>query len=205
MTSQADPNMDERISLARHEGGPALGTLLEKYRPYLLLLARLQLSRRLQGKLDASDVVQDAFLTAHRSFPQFRGCSEPELTAWLRKILATRLARTIRHYWGTKGRDVRLECALADDLDQSSAALGAVLADPRSSPSQQAARREQGVVLTEALATLPEHYREVLVLRHLEGLSFPEVAQRLSRTVDSVEKLWARALGKLRQSLEVSP
>jgi RNA polymerase sigma-70 factor (ECF subfamily) len=148
--------------------------------------------------VDVSDVVQETFLTAHRCFHQFRGKSEPELAGWLRKILASQMAKSLRHFWGTKARDVRLECALADDLDRSSQALGVALADPCSSPSQQANRREQAVLLGNALAALPEKYREVLVLRHLEGLSFPDVARRMSRSVDSVEKIWARALGKLR-------
>jgi RNA polymerase sigma-70 factor (ECF subfamily) len=201
MTAEIMVNMDDLIARARTDDGAALGLLLERYRPYLGILARVQMSRRLQGKLDASDVVQEAFLTAHRSFAQFRGSSEAELTGWLRKILASHLAKTIRRYWGTRARDIRLECQLAEDLDQSSRAIGQFVADPRSSPSQHAQRREQGLHLMDALAELPEAYRDVLILRHLEGLSFPEIARRMERTVDSVEKLWTRALGKLRHSL----
>jgi RNA polymerase sigma-70 factor (ECF subfamily) len=201
MTAAMETNLEQWIASARVEGGPVLGKLLERYRAYLGVLARVQMSRGLQGKLDASDVVQEAFLTAHRSFPQFRGRSEAELTSWLRTILASQLAKTIRHYWGTRARDVRLERNMAEAIDQSSQALGQALADPRSSPSQHAQRREQALLLVDALADLPETYREVLILRHLEGLTFPEVANRLGRTVDSVEKLWVRALGKLRHSL----
>ena len=70
---------------------------------------------------------------------------------------------------------------------------------PQSSPSQQAVRREQGVLLADALDQLPEDYREVLVRRHLEGLPFPEVARRMGRSQDSIEKLWMRGLARLRQ------
>jgi RNA polymerase sigma-70 factor (ECF subfamily) len=70
------------------------------------------------------------------------------------------------------------------------------------SPSRQASRREQAVLLADALGKLPEAYREVIILSHLEGLSFPEVARRLGRTLDSVKNLWARALARLRRSLE---
>ena len=73
---------------------------------------------------------------------------------------------------------------------------------PQSSPSQQAIRREQSVLLAEALGRLPADWRELLILRHLEGLTFPEVAKRLGRTVDSVKKLWPRALAGLRRLLE---
>lgn len=62
--------------------------MLERYRPYLLVLARMQINRRLQGKVDAADVVQEAFLAAHRDFTQFRGDSEAAFRAWLREILA---------------------------------------------------------------------------------------------------------------------
>jgi RNA polymerase sigma-70 factor (ECF subfamily) len=205
MTNPVTSNVEPLIDLARQQDRQALGTLLERYRDYLVLLARLQLSRRLQGKCDPADVVQETFLAAHRSFPQFRGNTEAELTAWLRQILASRIAKLVRHYCGTQGRDVRLECALANDLDRSSQALGQGLAAPCSTPSHQAARREQAVLLAEALAELPEGYREVLILRHLEGLTFPEVARRLGRTLDAVEKVWARALGKLRRSLGGRP
>ena len=75
----------------------------------------------------------------------------------------------------------------------------------QSSPSQQASRREQAVLLADALAELPADYREVIVLRHLEGLTFPQVAQRMGRTLDSVEKLWMRALVQLRQLLGANP
>jgi RNA polymerase sigma-70 factor (ECF subfamily) len=205
MTDPATPSFEHLITLARTQDSQALGVLLELYRPYLVLMARLQLSRRLQGKFDAADVVQEAFLAAHRSFARFRGTTEAELAAWLRQILASRIAKSVRHYWGTKGRDVRLECALVDDMDRSSQALSQALAAPCSTPSHQAARREQAVLLADALAALPDGYREVLILRHLEGLTFPEVARRLGRTLDSVEKVWVRALGKLRHSLGVRP
>src|SRR5438477_10002440 len=87
----------------------ALGSLLELYRNYLRLLARVQIGRRLQGKLDASDLVQDTFLEAHRNFRLFQGSEEPQLVCWLRQILAGRVANLVRHYFGTQGRDVRLE------------------------------------------------------------------------------------------------
>src|SRR5437762_1124308 len=85
------------------------GRLLELYRRYLALLARVQIGQRLQGKVDASDVVQETFLEAHRHFARFRGTSEAELVHWLRQILAARLANLFRHYLGTQGRDIRLE------------------------------------------------------------------------------------------------
>src|SRR6476661_9104426 len=89
---------------ARAGDAATLGQLLELYRRYLSLLARVQIGRHLQGKVDASDVVQETFLEAHRNFPRFRGTSEGELVRWLRQILATRLADLLRRYLGARGR-----------------------------------------------------------------------------------------------------
>jgi RNA polymerase sigma-70 factor (ECF subfamily) len=178
--------------------------LLESYRGYLGLLARLQIGRRLQGKVDPADLVQEAFLTAHRHFAQFQGTTEGELIAWLRQILASRLSDLLRRYCGAQSRDVRLERALAGELDQSSRVLDEGLVAKQSSPSHQAARREQAVLLADALDRLPPDYREVIILHHLEDLNFPDVAQRMGRTVDSVKNLWIRALARLRRILGVT-
>jgi RNA polymerase sigma-70 factor (ECF subfamily) len=177
---------------------------LEQFRNYLLLLGRLQIGKRLQGKADATDLVQETFLEASRHFPRFRGSSEQELASWLRQILAKNLAHLVRRYYGTQRRDVRLERELALDLDQSSAVLDRGLIAPDSSPSERASRREQALVLADVLGELPEDYREVIIQRQLEGLSFPEVARRMDRSLDSVKKLWMRALDRLRQLMEVS-
>jgi RNA polymerase sigma-70 factor, ECF subfamily len=193
----------ELLLQARAGDAGRLGELLECYRRYLGILARVQLGQRLQGKLDAEDLVQDVFLEAHRHFPQFAGTTEGQFLAWLRQILAATLANLIRRYLGTQGRDIRLERELANELAHSSRVLDGALVAQVSSPSQAASKREQGVLLADALTELPEDYREVVLLRNLHGLSFPEVAERMGRTVDSVEKLWLRALIRLRQKLGV--
>jgi RNA polymerase sigma-70 factor, ECF subfamily len=198
MSSLSGPDLEQLLALARAGDGPALGQLLELYRPYLALLARLQIGRRLQGKVDAADLVQETFLAAHSHFAQFQGAGEAEFLGWLRQILASRLAKLIRRFCGTKRRDVRLERQLAVEMDQSSRLLDRSLLAASSSPSHRAARREQAVLLADALEQLPDDYREVLVLHHLQGLSLPEVARRLGRTLDSVKNVWLRALARLR-------
>ena len=194
---------DPETLIQRARGGSeaSLGTLLESYSSYLTLLARVQIGRRVQGKVDPGDIVQETFLEAHRQFPNFRGTSEGELVAWLRRILAGQLALTLRRFLGTKGRDVNLERQLGVDLDNSTQALDGGLVASCSTPSQHVARREQAVILADALANLPEDYREVIVLRHLEALPFADVAGRMGRSEDSVQKLWVRALASLRRTL----
>jgi RNA polymerase sigma-70 factor (ECF subfamily) len=194
MTSMHDP--EAKIEQARGSGD--LGLLLDDYRNYLTLLARVEIGRRLQGKVDASDLVQETFLEAHRHFENFRGDTEAQFAAWLRQILATRVANLVRRFVGAKARDIRLEQQLAEELNDSSKFMGPELSAAMSSPSHQAAKREQGVLLAEALARLPEQYRETIVLRHLEGLTFPQIAEKLGRSVDAVQKLWLRGLARLR-------
>jgi RNA polymerase sigma-70 factor, ECF subfamily len=196
---------EKLLGLARSGDGLALGQLLELYRDYLALLARLQIGKRLQGKVDASDLVQETFLKAHRDFGEFRGGTEGEWVSWLREILGCNLAHQVRRYCGTQRRDVRLERDLARDLNESSRILDQALVGRQSSPSQGAIRREQAVLLAGALEQLPEDYREVIILSHLQGLSFPEVARTMGRTLDSVKNLWARALARLRHTLGDPP
>ena len=104
----------------------------------------------------------------------------------------------VRHYYGMQRRDIRQELQFQADLDQSSVVLEQALIAKGSSPSERAARRERAVILADALQQLPNDYREVLILHHLEGHAMPEVAQRMERTVGSTRKLWSRALIELR-------
>jgi RNA polymerase sigma-70 factor (ECF subfamily) len=197
--------LSEQVSmLQRARGGDeaAIGTLLKGYARYLTLIAQIQIGKRLQAKVDADDVVQDVFLEAHRQFVNFRGTTEGELTAWLRRILAGQIAGVFRRYLGTRGRDAQLERDLQIQLDESSRMLDRGLVGGGNSPSQSVSRREQAVLLAEALDRLPADYRAVIVHRHIEQLSFAEVAQRMERSEDSVQKLWMRALKSLRTEME---
>lgn len=193
------------IDLARRGDEAASGRLLAAYHEYLKLLARVQIGRRLQGKLDASDLVQETFMDAHRQMPQFKGATEAELLAWLRKILAGHVAMTVRRYFGSKGRDINLERGIAAQIDASSQAMDGGLIGSNTTPSQHVARREQSVLLADALSQLSEDHREAIVLRHLEGLSLAETATRMGRSQDSVQKLYVRGLMNLRRLMGSVP
>jgi RNA polymerase sigma-70 factor (ECF subfamily) len=202
MNRSAEQTPERLLLQARQGEEEALGALLGKYHNYLELLARLEIGRRLQNKVDTADLVQETFLEAHRNFKLFRGSGEQEFVSWLRSILGAKVSNLLRHYIGTQGRDVRREQGLEINLDQSSRMIDRGLMALGSSPSQKVMRSETGVLLAEALAQLPEDYRDVVMLRHLEELSFPEVAERMGKTVDSVQKLWVRALLKLREKMK---
>jgi RNA polymerase sigma-70 factor (ECF subfamily) len=200
MTSPS-PSVARLLSALADGDAQAQADVLLRFRPWLHLLARLQIDTRLQGKFDASDVVQQTLLEACRDLPKFRGRTEAELLAWLRQILAHVLAHHVRRYHGAQQRRLDREVSLEASLAESSQRLANVLAAPGSSPSQQAARREEEVQLAEVLARLPADYREVIILRNLEGLPHEDVARRMKRSVGATRMLWARALARLRELL----
>jgi RNA polymerase sigma-70 factor (ECF subfamily) len=198
----AEPNsaVGRLLRDARRSGGSP-GALLEWFRNYLRLLARTGVDASLQGKADPSDVVQEVLLKAHQGFGQFPGRTEAELAGWLRQILAHTLTDLVRRYQATAARDVGRERSLEEMLGASSAALE-LLACAGPTPSESAERRELGVVLADALAELPEEYREVLVLRSLEERDWGDVARTLGRTEGAVRMLWTRALKQLGPLME---
>jgi RNA polymerase sigma-70 factor (ECF subfamily) len=192
---------DFLLEQARAGDVAALGRLLELYRNYLRLVARTLISQALRARLDASDVVQVTFLKAAREFPKFVGSTEPELTAWLRQILVRTLANEVKQHRAQR-RDYRREEPIEALLDSSSVAIQERLAAPLSSPSAHISRREQAVLLADALEKLPADYREVFVLRNLEHVSFAEIGARMNRSSGAARMLWARAVDKLSQLLK---
>jgi RNA polymerase sigma-70 factor, ECF subfamily len=173
---------------------------LERFRSYLVLLARLKLDRKLRGKLDASDVVQQTLLEAHQALESFRGDDLAAQAAWLRQILARNLANAVRDLTRAK-RDVRKERSLQADLDASASRLDGWLAAEQFSPSQKMERQERALQLAEALAQLPEAQRDAVVLRHFQGLPLAEIAEQLICTTAAVTGLLQPGLKNLRKSL----
>jgi RNA polymerase sigma-70 factor (ECF subfamily) len=173
---------------------------LEAYRDYLRLLARLELSPRLQAKLDASDIAQQAILEAHKCRAQFRGQSEVEWLAWLRAILANTLAAAGRRF-STEARDLGRERSLEAELERSASRLECLLAADQTSPSWRASRHEELMRLAQAIARLPEDQRRVIELHHLNGLPVAEVATLMDRSRPAVVGLLFRGLNRLRELL----
>jgi RNA polymerase sigma-70 factor (ECF subfamily) len=197
----ADKSPELLLGQARAGCALALGRLLELYRNYLRLLARTQIDLALRVRLDPSDLVQETLLEAHRDFPQFLGTTEKELVTWLRRILVRNLADQVKHH-KAQARNWKREESLEVLLDRSSSAAEQALAKGISTPSALASRREQAVLLADALARLPPDYREVIVLRNLEHLKFDDIATRLGRSSGAVRMLWSRALEKLGRLME---
>ena len=205
MRPESRPSQEQLLRSARAGRPECLGQLLQLYRNYLKLLAATQIDERLRARVSPSDVVQETLLEAHRDFCQFRGRTGPEFLAWLRQILINNLMRLVERHVLAQKRDVRREVSLdriAAALERSTARLEAVLADQGASPSSSVQRREYAIVLADCLVELPPDYREVLVLRHLKGLRFSEVAERMDRSAGAARMLWLRAIERLRDVLE---
>ena len=175
--------------------------LFAQCRNFLGIVARAQTESCLRAKVDASDLVQQTLLEAYRDFHKFRGTTEAEWLAWLRQILAHNAANFIRHYRGTAKRQAHREVALKQPGDDTNAPGAPDPADHAESPSQQLLRKERELQVAEALAQLTPDYREVILLRNLERLSFDEVAQRMDRTRPAAQMLWMRAMRKLQEML----
>ena len=173
---------------------------LEQYRRYLKLLAEMQLNPHLKVKEDASDIVQQTMLEAHRDFVTFRGKTEAELKAWLTTILANNIVSVARHY-GRDKRDPRREVSLQDQFEQSSALLHKQLAAEQTSPSMKLMKQERSQQVAEALLRLLEGERDAVVLKHYHNWTVAEIAQHLGRTEEAVAGLLRRGLKKLRDHL----
>ena len=207
--SQSHSTISElMLSQALAGSRESFGRLLHRYRNYLKLLAVAQLDRKLHRRISPSDVVQETFLDANRDFEKFQGKSNGEFCAWLRKILVNNIHRVIEQHVLTEKRTVRKEVsleALARSLEQSTIRLEALLPDPGTSPTMSAQRHEQELQLADQLAELSSDYRDVLVLRHIEGLPFEQVGKRMDRTTGAVRMLWLRAIRHLREQVDREP
>jgi RNA polymerase sigma-70 factor (ECF subfamily) len=176
---------------------------LERFRSYLLVLARAGLDPRLRPKVDPSDVVQQTMLEAHAALDRLDANTTAELAAWLRQILQRNLMNLGRDFTRAK-RDVRRETAPAASPDESAARLDALLAASVFSPSRNLDKAEQLVRLAAALLQLPDAQREAVELRYLTGLPLAAIAARMDKTAPAVAGLLHRGLARLRELLQES-
>jgi RNA polymerase sigma-70 factor (ECF subfamily) len=197
-----DPSADVGRWLAEARGGchDALGQALEACRAYLLLIAEEELDPELRRKGGASDLVQETFLEAQRDFLRFQGATPDEWRAWLRRLLLNNVTDFGRRYRVTTKRDAGREVPLDD-----SGGPARDLAAADTPPSGRAMAQEQSEALAAALTRLPEDYRQVILLRYQEQLSFEEIGSQLGRTPEAARMLWVRAVERLKQEMGMTP
>jgi RNA polymerase sigma-70 factor (ECF subfamily) len=195
------------IELARSGDHVALNDLFARHRERLRRMVQMRLDLRLQGRIDASDVIQDAYLEAARRLDGYLKEPGMPLFLWLRFLVGERLMILHRHHFGAKMRDARREVSLYRDAlpEASSAALAAQLLGQHTSPSEAAVRAEQMLRLQEAVNRLDPLDREVLSLRHFEQLSRAETAQVLGIEEAAAAKRYIRALKRFKDTLADMP
>ncbi len=186
------------IVRARSGDSSALGELLHKHRDQLRIVADRDLSDRLRRRVDASDIVQQTFLIAHRCFEQFRGESDLELIAWLRQILNQNVQEAVRRHVLAENRTVIREISI-DSSSSAGRALAPEAIGP--TPSHFVARGEAMSALLDALESLPADQRDVVRLKHLEARTVSEIAQVLGKTDAAIAGLLRRGVVALRLKL----
>ncbi len=197
MSNDDQHSIDELIQEAKSGKPECRERLFETCRGYLRLLARAQVHRGLQSKIDASDVVQLTMLEAHQDFSSFQGTTKAQWLAWLRRILSRNTTDMVRRYQGAAMRDTRKEVAIRHASDGSGVGGVAEPAAPVATPSQEVLRRDEELQLVDALEQLSEDHAEVVLLRNIQRLPFDEVAQLMGRSRPAVQMLWMRAIKKL--------
>ena len=187
---------------ARAGDEEALAELFTRYRSRLRSMVGIRMDRRLRGRVDPSDVLQEAYLDVTRRFGRYAENPEMPLYLWLRFLTAQKLAELHRRHLGAQRRDAGREVPLHVGPQASSVSIAERLAGDFTSPSRGAARLEVQGRLVDALESMGEIDREVLSLRHFEELDNNEVAGVLGLTKAAASNRYVRALRRLRTILE---
>jgi RNA polymerase sigma-70 factor (ECF subfamily) len=195
------------VDRARGGDRQALGDLLERHQDRLLRLVGFRLDRRLQGRVDPSDVLQEAFIEATRRHSELPPQDEDALFLWLRFLLLQKLAEVHRRHLGVQARDASREVSLYDPGESTvpSAVLAGQLLGKLTSPSQALMRAELRYRLEQVLNAMNSLDREIIALRHFEQLSNAEAAKVLGISDSAASTRYVRAIRRLRQTWEDEP
>jgi RNA polymerase sigma-70 factor (ECF subfamily) len=205
--NDVEATSDDLLLRARAGEAAALGALFARYRDRLRQMVRLRLDRRLMGRLDPSDVLQEAYVDVARRFPEYAAAPAVSFYVWLRALTGQRLIDLHRQHLGAQIRDVGQEVSLyRGALPQaSSASLALQLLGSLTSPTQAAVRAELQLQLQEALNSMDAFDREVVVLRHFEELNNVETAAVLGIEPAAASKRYVRAIRRLKAILDQVP
>lgn len=209
MTMTTDPNasdndaQNELFRRAREGDAAALNELMEFYRDRLWRMISVRMNRQLRGRVNASDLLQDAYLEASRRLPEYLADPKAPFFLWLRQIAGHKLVDAHRQHLGAQMRTAEREISLHRDpeFDADSKSLAAQLVGRFSTPSQAAVRAETCRAVEEALNAMDDIDREIICLRHFEQLNNQETADVLGITTAAASKRYIRALRKLKSVL----
>jgi RNA polymerase sigma-70 factor, ECF subfamily len=209
----------ERVSMSEEEADQALfqraaagdqlawRQLIDQYQAPLRRMLRLRLNRRLQGRVDEQDILQEAYVELHRRLIEYVADPKAPPYLWVRHIVGLKLAEVHRRHLGTQARDADREVTLHRGgwPEADSASLAAQLLGALTSPSQAVQKAELRLLVQTALAQLDPDDREILALKHFELLSTMEMAQVLGLSKAGAGHRYIKAIKRLRQLLEQYP
>jgi RNA polymerase sigma-70 factor (ECF subfamily) len=195
------------ISLAACGDQHAAGTLFARFHERLLKMIRLRMDRRLKGRVDSEDILQEAYLDATQRLKDYAAHPPMSFFLWLRFLAAQKLIDAQRHHLGVEKRNAELEVSLyrGPMPEATSASLAAQLLGRLTSPSRAAIRAETQLKVQEVLNNMDSIDREVLVLRHFEHLTNNEVAELLAISKAAASKRYVSALKRLKETLSELP
>jgi RNA polymerase sigma-70 factor (ECF subfamily) len=204
----ADSRSDhDLLDAARSGDEAALAALVERHRDRLERIVGLRMDRRLQGRVDPADVVQEVYLAVRGKFPQYSANPCVPFFLWLRLEVGQKLVEVHRRHLGARMRDAGQEVSLhRGALPQAtSMSLAEHLLGKLTAPSHAAMRVELTVRVQEALNGMDPNDREVLILRHFEDLSNAEAAQVLGIKPTAAGNRYVRALKRLKDVFQAMP
>ncbi len=195
---------DELLMLAKGGAPQALGELLQHYREKLLRIIHFRMDLRLRSRLDADDILQDAYIEATARFQDYVDNQQMPFFLWLRFIAIQKLFQLHRKHLGAKARDAAREVSIyaGSHPQATSAVLAAHLLGKHTSPSVAAMRVETTLLVENALNSMNDMDREVLALRRFEKLSNSQVAELLQISKTPASNRYIRALQRLKEEVE---
>ena len=176
---------------------------VQKFRPYLLVLARGQIPTSLQGRIEASDIVQETLLEAFRKQSDFRGSNAQTLAGWLRSLLNFNLIDAVRRH-SRQSRDVAREIRAPRSMEESALGLEGLLIADQSTPSHHFATEQRSIQLATAIEALPATQRDAILMRYTQAMPIAEIAAAMDKSTVAVAGLLKRGLANLRESLALS-
>lgn len=199
--------IDALVDHVMHGDKQALGILFHHHRQRLWRIVNFRLDQRLLGRVDADDILQEAYLAAEKRLEYFLHDSPESFFIWLRLIVQQTMIDVHRRHLGTQSRDASRERQVSGGWtpESTSFSLSHHLLGHLTSPTQAALRAELSTQLNLALETMGDLDREVLALRHFEELSNSETAKALELSEQAASLRYVRALGRLRKILEAIP
>lgn len=199
--ASANPEISELIRCSRAGDKVAQSRLVEKYRPYLSLVAKRYVGLKLRRRFDAADIVQQTLAEAWRDMGAFRGTSEPEFSGWICKILHRNIGNVVRDQRAAK-RDMNRE--IEPKINESASVVWFEAPGREVTASQHVVLGERALRLADVLENLPETQRRAVRMRHLEGLPLAEIAERLGKSHAATAGLIKRGLQSLREEMSES-